>query len=197
MILAGGLARRMGGGDKPLRLLAGRPILWHVTERLRPQVAALALNANGDPSRFAEFGVPVIADPVADNPGPLAGILAGMLWAERAVPGATHVLTVPGDTPFIPTDLVARLDAACRQSAADVAVAESGGIAHPVVALWPVDLAVPLHTALGDGLRRVWDFLDRYAVVRVPFAADAFDPFLNINTPEDLAEAERLVISVQ
>ncbi len=141
---------------------------------------------------FVEFGVPVIADSVADNPGPLAGILAGMLWAERAVPGATHVLTVPGDTPFIPTDLAVRLDVAREQSAADIAVAESDGIAHPVAALWPVDLAAPLQTALGDGMRRVWDFLDRYAVSRVPFATDGFDPFFNVNTPEDLAEAERL-----
>jgi molybdopterin-guanine dinucleotide biosynthesis protein A len=195
MVLAGGLARRMGGGDKSLRFLAGRPILRHVMERLQPQVAALALNANGDPLRFADFGVPVIADPVADNPGPLAGILAGMLWAEQAVPGATHVLTVPGDTPFIPTDLAVRLDTVRGQSPADIAVAESEGIAHPVVALWPVDLAAPLQAALGEGMGRVWDFLDRYTVLRVPFAADGFDPFLNINTPEDLAEAERRAMS--
>jgi molybdopterin-guanine dinucleotide biosynthesis protein A len=187
----------MGGGDKSLRLLAGRPILQHVIDRLQLQVAALALNANGDPLRFADFGVPVIADPVADNPGPLAGILAGMLWAEQAVPGATHVLTVPGDTPFIPTDLAVRLDTARGQSAADIAVAESGGIAHPVVALWPVGLAAPLQAGLGEGMRRVWDFLDRYAVSRVPFAAEGFDPFLNINTPEDLAEAERLALSAK
>ncbi len=180
----------MGGGDKTLRVIAGRPVLWHVMERLRSQVAALALNANGDPSRFGDFGVPVIADPVPDNPGPLAGILAGMLWAEGA--GATHVLTTPGDTPFIPTDLVAHLDAARVQSGGGIAVAESGGIAHPVIALWPVDLAAPLQAALDDGMGRVWDFLNLYPVVRVPFAAEGFDPFLNINTPEDLAEAERL-----
>jgi molybdenum cofactor guanylyltransferase len=197
VVLAGGLARRMGGGDKSLRLLAGRPILRHVMERLQPQVAALALNANGDPSRFANFFVPVIADPVADNPGPLAGILAGMLWAERAAFGATHILTVPGDTPFIPTDLAVRLDTACGQEGADIAVAESGGIAHPVVALWPVGLAAPLQAALGDGMRRVWDFLDRYTISRVPFAVDGFDPFLNINTQEDLAEADRLALSAQ
>jgi molybdopterin-guanine dinucleotide biosynthesis protein A len=193
MILAGGLARRMGGGDKSLRLLAGRPILRHMIERLQPQVAALALNANGDQSRFADFGVPVIADPVADNPGPLAGILAGMLWAQGA--GATHVLTMPGDTPFIPDDLVARLDTARVQSDADIAVAESGGIAHPVIVLWPVGLAAPLQTALDGGMRRVWDFLDRYRIARVPFGADGFDPFFNINTPEDLVEAERLITS--
>jgi molybdopterin-guanine dinucleotide biosynthesis protein A len=191
VVLAGGLSRRMGGGDKPLRLLAGRPILEHVIARIGPQVTALALNANGDPARFGGFGLPVIADGVPGNPGPLAGVFAAMRWAHQS-PGATHVLTVPGDTPFVPIDLVSRLDAARRQSRAAIAVAESGGIVHPVVTLWPVDLAVPLRTALSEGTRRVWDFLDRYSVSRVPFATDDGDPFHNINTADDMAEAERL-----
>ncbi len=191
VILAGGLARRMGGGDKPLLSLAGRPILRHAMERISPQVAALALNANGDPARFADFGLPVIPDTAPGNPGPLAGVLAAMIWAQNTVAGCTHVLTVPGDTPFVPTDLVARLDAACCQSGASIAVAQSGGIGHPLISLWPVDLAAQLHTALNDGNRRVWGFLDRHSVCFVPFATGGGDPFHNINTPEDLAAAER------
>jgi molybdopterin-guanine dinucleotide biosynthesis protein A len=187
----------MGGGDKPLLNLAGRPILRHVIDRLSPQVAALALNANADPMRFADFRLPVIADAVPNNPGPLAGVLAAMIWAQSAVAGITHVVTVPGDTPFIPTDLVARLDAVRRQFGTPITVAQSGGIAHPVVTLWPVDLAAPLQGALSAGNRRVWDFLDRYAVCRVPFPVDGGDPFHNINTPEDLAEAERLTRPVK
>jgi len=192
VILAGGLARRMGGVDKPLLKLAGQPILRHVMERISPQVTALALNANGDPARFADFGLPMIADTAPGNPGPLAGVLTAMIWAQKSVAGCSHVLTVPGDTPFIPTDLVARLDAARLQSGACLAVAQSGGIGHPLISLWPIDLAAPLETVLNAGDRRVWDFLDRYSVCLVPFAAHGGDPFHNINTPEDLAEAERL-----
>ncbi len=161
--------------------------------RLSPQVAALALNANGDPARFASFGLPVIADTAPDYPGPLAGVLTAMIWAREALAGVTHVLTVPGDTPFVPTDLIARLDAARLQADPRIAVAQSGGIAHPVVTLWPVDLVAPLQITLSEGNRRVWDFLNRYSVCLVPFATEEGDPFHNINTPEDLAEAERLV----
>lgn len=191
VILAGGLARRLGGGDKPLRNLGGRPILDHVVERLRPQVATLALNANGDPARFSGYGLPVVGDTLPGYVGPLAGILAGMLWA-RAVPGATHIVTVPGDTPFLPVNLVGQLDLARRQTGADIAVAASAGMNHVVVALWPVDLASTLETSLKEGTRRVRDFLDGKRVAIAEFPIDRDDPFFNINTPEDLAEAERL-----
>ena len=136
VLLAGGLARRMGGGDKPLRLLGGRPLLDHVLDRIRPQVRAVALNANGDPARFAAWGLPVLPDPLPGNPGPLAGVLAGMRWAASV--GAAYVLSVPTDTPFLPSDLVERLDAARRLAGVPIACAASGGPTHPVVALWPV-----------------------------------------------------------
>jgi molybdopterin-guanine dinucleotide biosynthesis protein A len=193
-ILAGGLAQRMGGGDKPLRLLAGKPILGHVIARLEPQVTALAINANGDPARFAAFGLPVVADTVPGSQGPLAGVLAGLIWARHACPSATHLLTMPGDTPFLPTDLVARLEAARMRTGAAIAQAESGGKLHPVVTLWPLELAGPLEQALCAGVRRVREFQGRYTVAVEPFAVDGGDPFHNINTPEDLAVAERLVV---
>src|SRR5665213_2347399 len=140
IVLAGGLARRLGGGDKGLRLLAGRTILDRIVERARPQVGVLALNANGDPARFAGVGLPVIPDGVAGNPGPLAGILAGLDWAAEAVSGARHVASFAGDAPFLPLDLVEQLAAALADSGADIACARSGGRLHPVFALWPVAL---------------------------------------------------------
>ncbi len=180
--LAGGLSRRMGGGDKPLRLLRGRTLLDHVLDRLRPQTSLLALSANGDPARFAAFGLPLLPDPVPGHPGPLAGVLAAMLWARRL--GLPRVLTVPGDTPFLPPDLVARLEAA-----GGLAYAASGGRAHPTVALWPVDVADALAVAIGQGQRRVRDWADRHGAVAVEFPDGPRDPFLNVNTPADLALA--------
>jgi molybdopterin-guanine dinucleotide biosynthesis protein A len=192
VILAGGLARRMGGGDKPLRLLAGRPIIGHVIARLRPQLSGLAINANGDPGRLAGFGLPVVEDTIPGHQGPLAGILAGLLWVRKACPGATHLLTMPGDTPFLPADLVARLDRARVRAGAQIAQAESGGKLHPVVSLWAVELVEPLGLALDAGVRRVRAFQEGFPVVVESFAVDGGDPFHNVNTPEDLAEAERL-----
>src|SRR5690349_23217899 len=138
VLLAGGLSRRMGGGDKCLRMLGGRPILEHIVERARPQVAALALNANGDPGRFAAFGLPVVADGIPDFAGPLAGVLAGLDWAAAQVPGAAWVASFAGDAPFLPCDLVARLHEAIAGDGADLACARSAGQAHPVFGLWPV-----------------------------------------------------------
>lgn len=183
VVLAGGLARRMGGGDKTLLELGGRTLLDHVLERLRPQVDAVALNANGDPARFARFGLPVLPDPMLGRPGPLAGVLAGMRWARGL--GADSLLTVPGDTPFLPPDLVARL-----RAAGGLACAASGGRAHPVVALWPLDLEAALAAALAAGERRLGVWAAAQGMARVAWEGTP-DPFLNINTPEDLAEARR------
>jgi molybdopterin-guanine dinucleotide biosynthesis protein A len=189
MILAGGLSRRMGGGDKCLLPLAGRPILAHMIERVRPQVTALALNANGDAARFAGFDIAVVADDAADFAGPLAGILAALDWARRTHPSASAVLTVPADTPFLPRDLAARLAAAGAP-----AVARSSGQIHPVVGLWPLALEAGLRKALHDeGLRKVEDWTARFLPAVVDFAAAPVDPFFNVNTPEDLARAEALL----
>ncbi len=193
IILAGGLARRMGGGDKCLRLLRGRPILAHIVERLAPQVEALALNANGDPSRFASFGLPVTPDSIAGFPGPLAGVLAGLDWAADRVPGVTHVASLPADSPFVPADFVARL-AVSLESAGGLACAASGGRTQPVCALWPVGLAGPLRDAIvSQGMAKVGMFAARYPLRVVEFSTEPFDPFFNTNRPEDLAEAERLL----
>jgi molybdopterin-guanine dinucleotide biosynthesis protein A len=192
IILAGGAARRMGGGDKGLLPLAGRPILAHVIERLRPQLGALAISANGDPSRFAEWGLPVLPDTVPDQPGPLAGILAGLEWAASAKPEVAAIVTVPTDTPFLPRDLVPKLIAARDRSSARVAVARSGGRNHFVVALWPTDLAAELRRALTDeGVRKVEDFARRHRPAIAEFEALPIDPFFNVNRPEDLEAAEK------
>ncbi len=191
VLLAGGLARRMGGGDKPLRRLAGRPLLDHVIDRARPQVRALVLNANGDPARFAAWGLPVVADTVPDHPGPLAGVLAGMRWARRAHPGAACLLSLPTDTPFLPRDLVARLHAALAgDGAARIACAASGGRVHPVVALWPVALADRLEADVRAGARRVFEWAARHGIAEAEFDAADGDPFYNVNVAEDLAAAE-------
>jgi molybdopterin-guanine dinucleotide biosynthesis protein A len=189
VILAGGLSRRMGGGDKCLLPLGDRPVLAHVIARLRPQVAALALNANGDATRFADFGLSVVADDAADFAGPLAGILAALDWARRAHPSASAVLTVPADTPFLPRDLAARLAEAGAPT-----LARSGGRVHPVVGLWPVTLGDTLRKALRtEGIRKVEDWTARLGATIVDFQGTAIDPFYNINTPEDLARAAALL----
>jgi molybdenum cofactor guanylyltransferase len=194
VLLAGGLARRMGGGDKCLRRLGDRPILAHVIERARPQVAALVLNANGDPARFAAFGLPVAADVVEGFAGPLAGVLTGMDWARANRPDCPWVATVATDTPFFPTDLVARMLAAVARAGADLACAASGGRTHPVFGLWPVRLAGELRAAMVDeGIRKVDVWTARHRLVEVDFPTEPIDPFFNTNRPEDLAEAERLL----
>lgn len=189
VILAGGLARRMGGGDKPLRQLAGKPILAHVIERIGPQVSQLILNANGDLARFATWMLPVVPDPLPDFPGPLAGVLAGMRWAAEHTPEAADVVTVPGDTPFLPRDLVERLVAGRERKA--IACAASGGRVHPVVGLWPVRFADDLAQALGSGTRKILAWAEGHGLAEVEFTTAPVDPFLNVNNPEDLAIAER------
>lgn len=188
VILAGGRARRIGGGDKGLLVVGGQPIVARVVERLQPQVAALALNANGDPARFAAFGLPVLPDDVADFPGPLAGILAGMEWGARI--GAEAVVTAACDTPFPPCDLVARLREAAARAGAPVAVAAAPDGSHPTFGLWSVHLRDDLRAALRQGVRRVsrWAADNGAAVAAFPDSA----AFLNVNTPEDLTVAERI-----
>jgi molybdenum cofactor guanylyltransferase len=193
VILAGGLARRMGGGDKALREIGGRAILARVIARLAPQCEGLALSANGDPRRFARFGLPVIADGVENHPGPLAGILAGLDWAAANCPGAQWIVSAPGDCPFPPRDLVARLHAALHGEGAELAVAASKGKSHPVIGLWSVALREPLRQALiVEGVHKVDAWTGRYRVATVEWPAEPFDPFFNANTLDDLAEAERL-----
>jgi molybdopterin-guanine dinucleotide biosynthesis protein A len=193
VILAGGRATRMGGADKGLLPFAGGTLLGRMLDRLDGQGARIAINANGDPGRYAGFGLPVIPDSIAGQPGPLAGILTGMEWAEETVLEATGIVTVPADTPFIPRDLVARLIAARERDAAQIAVAQSAGRRHPVAALWPLRLQGALRRAITrDGARRVDGWAALHRIAPVEFAADPVDPFFNVNFPEDLAEAERL-----
>jgi molybdopterin-guanine dinucleotide biosynthesis protein A len=198
VLLAGGLGRRMGGGDKPLRLIAGRPLLDRVIERLRPQVAGLVLNANGDPARFAAYGLPVVADSIPDYPGPLAGILAGLDWTAQNRPDCPMIVSVATDAPFLPADLVARMAAAAAAEGADLACAASGGQSHPVIGLWPVRLRGELRRALvADGLRKVDAWTSRYRLATVAFADRPIDPFFNANRPEDLDRAAGLLEAIE
>ena len=177
----------MGGGAKPLKPVGGRTNLARVIDRVRPSVAALALNANGDPARFADTGLEVVADAIPDHPGPLAGILAGMRWA--AALGHRQLVSVPADAPFLPRDLVARLVA----TNARLACAASGGWTHPVVGLWDTGLADDLEDAIRAGERKIDRWTGRHACVAVEWPVVPFDPFHNANTPEDLADAEAIV----
>lgn len=194
VLLAGGQSSRMGGGDKCLRMLGDRTILEHVIARARPQVGCLLLNANGDPARFARFGLPVAADALPGFAGPLAGVLTGLEWAQAHRPGTGWVATLPTDGPFLPHDLVARLMAAVAGDAADLACAASAGRAHPVIGLWPVRLAADLRRAMvEEGVRKVDIWTARHRLATVEFPVRGIDPFFNANRPEDLAEAERLL----
>ncbi|WP_370195663.1 molybdenum cofactor guanylyltransferase MobA [Aurantimonas coralicida] len=193
VILAGGLARRMGGGDKPMRTIAGRPILAHVIDRFAPQCDGVILNANGDPERFSGFDLPVVPDPVEGHPGPLAGILAALDWTAEHRPDAAWVVSVAGDCPFLPRDLVARLSAARDTEAADLAVAASSERTHPPIGLWKVTLRGALREALvGEELRKIDRWTARYRLATVSWPAEPVDPFFNANTVEDLADAEAL-----
>jgi molybdenum cofactor guanylyltransferase len=193
LLLAGGLARRMGGGDKPLRTIAGRTILAHVIERLAPQCDGLLLNANGDPARFSDYNLPVVADSVPDFAGPLAGILAGLDWLAANRPGAQWLVSVAADTPFIPRDLVARLHAVREAANVPLACAVSGGWTHPVIGLWPVRLREELRHALTvEDERKIDRWTARHGVAEVEWPVTPVDPFFNANRPDDLAEAERL-----
>jgi molybdenum cofactor guanylyltransferase len=195
VLFAGGQSRRMGGGDKSLNMLHGRPMIAHVIDTLSPQVDAMAINANGDPARFAVFGLPVVPDRTADFAGPLAGVLAGMDWAREHHPATRHIVTAACDTPFFPGNLVAALSGAVEEAGADIAVAASLGQSHFVFALWPVALADDLAGYLTSGERKVQRWIERHPHVVVPFATRtiggvAVDPFFNVNTPDDLATAE-------
>jgi molybdopterin-guanine dinucleotide biosynthesis protein A len=198
LLLAGGQSRRMGGGDKALRLLGRQTLLDHVIERVRPQVEALVLNANGDPSRFARFGLPVVADSIEGFAGPLAGILAGLDWAAANRPDCGLVVSLASDAPFLPADLVARLVEGMKRAGAELACAASGGQPHPVIGLWPVQLREALRTAVADeGIRKVDVWTARYPLATVPFPDEisGVDPFFNANRPEDLDRAAALLES--
>jgi len=193
VLLAGGLARRMGGGDKPMRTIGGRTILERVIARLSPQCDGLILNANGDPARFGAFGLPVISDDVPGFPGPLAGVLAALDWTATNRPDIDWVLSAAGDCPFLPRDLVARLHEARARENAQLAVAASGGQSHPVIGLWRVALRDELrHALVVEDLRKIDRWTARYPLATVTWPAEPLDPFFNANTVEDIAEAERL-----
>lgn len=186
--MAGGQARRMGGGDKGLLAVGDRTMLEHVIDRFAPQVGELALNANGDEARFAKFGLPVRADPVAGHAGPLAGVLAGLDWAAGRE--ATYIVTAAADTPFLPTDLVARLLDAAAGQGRQIALACTATGLHPTFGLWPVALREDLRAALSEGVRKVVDWTGRHGAARAEFPVGEFDPFFNVNTPGDLDRAQ-------
>ena len=193
VLLAGGLARRMGGGDKPMRQIGGRTILDRVIARVKPQCDGLLLNANGDPARFAAFGLPVIPDGVADFPGPLAGILAGLDWAAANRPEVKWLLSAAADCPFLPRDLVARLVAALHEENAELAVAASDDQSHPVIGLWSVALREQLrHALVVEDVRKIDRWTARYRLATVTWPVEPLDPFFNANTMDDIAEADRL-----
>jgi molybdenum cofactor guanylyltransferase len=198
VLLSGGQSRRMGGGDKALRDLGGRPMLAHVIERLRPQAGPLVINANGDPARFEAFGLPVAPDTIDGFVGPLAGVLAGMLWAQANAPAARWIATVSTDAPFLPANLVARLHTGVAVQPRAIAIAQSGGEVHPVIGLWPVAHAGDLEQALRDGVRKVLAWTDRHGTVPVefpfePMGSQLVDPFFNANHPDELDEARRIL----
>lgn len=210
VLLAGGQSRRMfrdvgrgseapmQAGDKGLLDLGGKPMLGHVVERLAPQVGKMVINANGDPTRFDTFGLPVVADTIGGFAGPLAGILAAMRWAASEVPAAKFIVTVSTDAPFLPCDLVAQLLVAEGSEPGGIALAASGGELHPVIGLWPVRLADDLEAALNQGVRKVLAWTDRHGTIPVDFPFQrignaCIDPFFNANTPEELAEARDLL----
>ena len=193
LVLAGGLARRMGGGDKARIEIGGKSILRRVLARLTPQCAGVIVNANGDPVRFADTALPVVADSVPDFAGPLAGILAGLDWAAANAPGIAWLASAPGDCPFLPNDLVARLHAARVAAAAPLACARSGEWSHPVVGLWPIALREDLRRALvGEGLHKIDVWTARYGTGIAEWPAAPVDPFFNVNTPDDAARAEAI-----
>ena len=193
LLLAGGQSRRMGGGDKALRVIGGVSLLERVIERMRPQVETLVLNANGDPARFAGFGLPVVPDSVPDYAGPLAGLLAGLDWTAEHRPDCPYIVSVATDAPFLPGDLVSRLVRGMEKSGADLACAASGGQPHPVIGLWPVRLREDLQRAVVvETVRKVDVWTARHRLATVPFPSDPIDPFFNANRPEDLTSAAAL-----
>jgi molybdopterin-guanine dinucleotide biosynthesis protein A len=195
LLLAGGLARRMGGGDKPMKTIGGRTILTRVIARLGSQCDGLILNANGDPQRFAAFGLPVVADTVDGFAGPLAGILAGLDWIAAHRPDVTWMLSAAGDCPFLPRDLVTRLHQARIAQNTKIAIAASGGQTHPVIGLWSVALRDDLrHALVVENFHAVGRWTARYDPAIVSWPLEPLDPFFNANTVDDIAEAERLAV---
>lgn len=198
VVLAGGLSRRMGGGDKGLLELGGRPMLTHVVCRLRPQVGAMVVNANGDPKRFASLDLPVVPDTIDGFVGPLAGVLAGMLWSAANTPAARWVVTAAGDAPLLPSDLVERLIQAVENRPDAIALAQSNGELHPVIGLWPVALAEDLEEQLRNGVRKVLHWTKRHGTASVPFPPARvcgldIDPFFNANTPQELDQLRTML----
>lgn len=194
VLLAGGLARRMGGGDKGLSMLGVRPMMARIIERARPQVSTLIINANGDGGRFADYGLDVVPDVIGDFAGPLAGVLTGLEWTAEHAPETEWVATFATDAPFVPADLVGRFLAAVKRDNAEMACAASNGRAHPVFGLWPVALAGELRRAMEEeDMRKIDRWTARYNLIEVDFSALPFDPFFNINDKDNLAEAERLL----
>jgi len=197
LVLAGGLARRMGGGDKARLRIGGTTILQRVLACLEPQCTRIVINANGDPARFADTGLPVVADSVPDFAGPLAGILAGLDWAAANAPAVEWLLSVPGDCPFLPADLAARLHEARGAAKTPLACARSGAWRHPVVGLWPLALRDDLRRALTvEGLHKIEIWTARHGVAIADWPAEPIDPFFNVNTPDDAARAELLAAEV-
>jgi molybdenum cofactor guanylyltransferase len=193
LVLAGGLARRMGGGDKARIKIGSASILQRVLACLTPQCSRIIINANGDPARFADTGLPVIADSVPDFAGPLAGILAGLDWAAQNVPAAEWLVSVPGDCPFLPKDLVTRLHETRVTSNVPLACARSGDWRHPVVGLWPVKLREDLrHALMSEGLHKIELWTARHGIAIAEWPTAPFDPFFNVNTPKDVAQAEAI-----
>lgn len=193
LILAGGLARRMGGGDKLRIRICGATILERVLARMRPQCSRIIINANGDPARFADTGLVVVPDSVPDFAGPLAGVLASLDWAAANLPDIAWVTSAPGDCPFLPKDLVARLHEARLVAKTPLACARSGQWRHPVIGLWPVALREDLRRALVDeGLHKIELWTERFGAALADWPDTPIDPFFNINTPEDAARAEEI-----
>ena len=191
LILAGGLARRMGGGDKALVGIGGQSIMERALARLTPQCAGIVINANGDPARFSRFGHAVVGDDVAGFAGPLAGILAGLDFVARQAPAVVWIASVPGDCPFLPRDLVVRLHAARTAQRAPLACAGSGEWRHPVIGLWPAALRDDLRRAVvAESLRKIEMWTARHGVALADWQPEPVDPFFNVNTPEDAAQAQ-------
>lgn len=178
----------MGGGDKTLMTAGGKTLLAWAIERLQPQTDAVLLNANGDPARFQQCGLPVAPDVFGPCAGPLAGVLTGLEWARRQTPAADFVLTVAADTPLFPTDLAARLLATAQAAGASLVMATSGGRKHPAFGLWSMELACALRRAVAaDGMRKMGAAAAHFGAVYVDWPDQPFDPFFNVNTPDDLS----------
>lgn len=194
IVLAGGRATRLGGADKPLQMLGSKPLIGYVVSALAPQSVALVINANGDAARLAALGAPVVPDELPDFPGPLAGILAGLDHLAAQRPELEFAVSAATDTPFLPDDLIARLHAARLAARAEIAIARSDNIVHPTFALWPIRLRTDLREALvEEDLRRVTGFFARHPCAYADWGIEPFDPFFNINTPDDLQRAEEIL----